>query len=210
MANEKIKKPFYKKWWVWLLVIFVIFVYASGGEEESNEQTLKPTSAESTKQEETKEETKEVKKEETKKEKKKEQKKQFTVGQEVRVGKLSYVVKDVEETKKISNVLGDKTTEGKFAILELTIKNHDKKARMADTSMFKVKTSDGTEYSADTELDMYVNDNGIGFFLEDINPNLSKTGKVVFELPGNAKKYNLEVSSGAGWSGGKYEQIKIK
>ena len=54
---------------------------------------------------------------------------------------------------------------------------------MADSNMFKIKTADGTEYSADPELDMYVNEGGIGFFLEDINPNLSKTGKVVFELP---------------------------
>lgn len=212
MASEKVKKPFYKKWWVWLLALFILFVYANSGEDEpSTEQTTKTTSAESAKKEEKAEATEaKAEKKEEKKTAKKEEKKQFTIGQEVKVGKLSYVVKGVNETKKISNILGDKTTDGKFAIIELTIKNYDKKARMADTSMFKVKTADGTEYSADAELDMYVNDEGIGFFLEDINPNISKTGKVVFELPADAKKYNLEVSSGAGWSGGKYKQIKIK
>jgi Domain of unknown function (DUF4352) len=199
--KEKIKKPFYKKWWVWVLAVIIVSAIASGGEEE----TAKPAST--TAKTETNSETTEKP---AKKEIKKEEKKQFTVGQEVKVGKFSYIVKGVEETNKISNVLGDKTTDGKFAIVELSVKNGDKKARMADSSMFKIKTADGTEYEADAELDMYVNDGGIGFFLEDINPNISKTGKVVFELPTEAKEYNLEVSSGAGWSGGKYEQIKLK
>ncbi|WP_374722582.1 hypothetical protein [Peribacillus tepidiphilus] len=36
MAKEKVKKPFYKKWWVWLLAIIIIAGAASGGEEESS------------------------------------------------------------------------------------------------------------------------------------------------------------------------------
>ncbi len=192
--KEKVKKPFYKKWWVWLLAVIIIGSIASGGGEEETAST------------EPKEEGSETSTEPAKKE----EKKQFTVGEEVKVGKISYTVKAVEETNKITNILGDKTTEGKYAIVELSIKNYDKEARMADSNMFKIKTADGTEYSADPELDMYVNEGGIGFFLEDINPNLSKTGKVVFELPTEATEYNLEVSSGFGWSGGEYEQIKLK
>lgn len=33
--QEKVKKPFYKKWWVWLLAIVVIGVAANGGDEEA-------------------------------------------------------------------------------------------------------------------------------------------------------------------------------
>ena len=33
--TEKVKKPFYKKWWVWLIAIFIIFAAAGGGGEES-------------------------------------------------------------------------------------------------------------------------------------------------------------------------------
>ncbi|MFD9626215.1 DUF4352 domain-containing protein [Peribacillus muralis] len=203
MSKEKkikVKKPFYKKWWVWVIAIIIIANIASGGDEEAAD-TAKETKAT---------ETTASPKEEKKTEPKKEAPKQHQVGDTVKVGKFEYLVKGLEETQKISNVLGDKTTEGKFAIVELSIKNLDKKARMADTTMFKIKTADGTEYDPDTELDMYVNEGGIGFFLEDINPNISKTGKVVFELPAEAKEYNIEVSSGAGWSGGKYEQIKLK
>ncbi|MGE7639621.1 DUF4352 domain-containing protein [Peribacillus frigoritolerans] len=200
MSKEKkikVKKPIYKRWWFWVLAVIVVISIANGGEEEtSTTETKSDTKATETTAK-------------PKEEKKAEAPKQHKVGDTVKVGKLEYTVKGVEETQKISNVLGDKTTSGKFVIVEMAIKNLDKKERMADSNMFKVK-SDGAEYGADAELDMYVNEGGIGFFLESINPNISKTGKVVFELPAEAKEYNIEVSSGAGWSGGEYEQIKLK
>lgn len=199
--SEKVKKPFYKKVWFWVIAIIVIIAAASSGGTET------PTSSETA----TPAESKDTSKETTKESKKEpEVAKQFAIGEEVKVGDLSYTVKTVEETDVIENILGNKTTEGKFVIIELTIKNHAKKARIADTNMFKIKTSDDSEYSADPMLDMYVNEDGLGFFLEDINPNLSKAGKVVFELPIEATEYNLEVSSGFGWSGGDYEKIKLK
>jgi hypothetical protein len=195
---EKVKKPLWKRWWVWVLGIIIIAGIAGGDEEEI---TTKEETA-------TKEEPQA--KEASTEPKKEEKKQEFTVGQEVKVGNLTYKVEGVQETNKITNILGDKTTSGKFAVVTLTIKNGDKKARMADSNMFKIKTADGTEYEADAELDIYVNEAGESFFLQDINPNISKTGKVVFELPTEATEYNLEVSSGFGWSSGEYEQIKLK
>jgi hypothetical protein len=201
LAKETVKKPFYKKWWVWVLAIIIIGGALGGGGEE-------PTETASTEpKEEVKAETTDTEKKE---EPKKEPKKAFAVGDEVTVGKITYTVNGVEETETISSVLGDKTTEGKFAIVDLAIKNGDKEARFIDGEMFRIKTADGTEYSSDVELDMYVNDGGVGFFLEEINPNLSKSGKIVFELPKEATEYSLQVSSGFGWSGGKYENIKLK
>ena len=37
MAKEKVKKPFYKKWWVWVLAIIIIGSIATSGEEEPTE-----------------------------------------------------------------------------------------------------------------------------------------------------------------------------
>jgi hypothetical protein len=194
--TEKVKKPLWKRWWVWLLGIIVIAVAAGGGEEDTATKEETATETASSKS------TEEPKKEEKKQE--------FTIGQEVKVGKLSYIVKGVEETNKLSSVLGEKTTEGKFAIVEVTVKNGDKKARIIDGEMFRILTADGTEYEPNAELDMYVNEGDIGFFLQEVNPNLSKTGKIVFELPADVTQYDLQVSSGLGWAGGEYETIKLK
>jgi hypothetical protein len=194
--TEKVKKPLWKRWWVWLLGIIVIAAAAGGGEEDTVTKEETATETASSKS------TEEPKKEEKKQE--------FTIGQEVKVGKLSYIVKGVEETNKLSSVLGEKTTEGKFAIVEVTVKNGDKKARIIDGEMFRILTADGTEYEPNAELDMYVNEGDIGFFLQEVNPNLSKTGKIVFELPADVTQYDLQVSSGFGWAGGEYETIKLK
>ncbi|WP_214851683.1 DUF4352 domain-containing protein [Exiguobacterium sp. s193] len=130
------------------------------------------------------------------------------VGDQVKVGKLTYTVNDVKQVATLSNVLGEKKTSGQFLVVDVTILNRDKEERFVDSEMFKVKVGD-TEYSADAELDSYANDGGLGFFLETINPNIEKQGKIVFELPKNANGYVLEVSSGFGWSGGESKQIKL-
>jgi hypothetical protein len=199
MSREQGKKPFYKKWWVWVLAILVI-----GGIANAGEDTASTTSTTSTDSGVGSDATSNASSE------KKETKKQYSIGDEVNVGKLSYIIKDVEEKKSLSSVLGNKTTEGKFVVVELTVKNNDNESRTADTNMFKIMTPDGKEFSADGTLDMYVNKAGDGFFLEQFNPHISRTGKVVFELPAEAEEYSLRVSSGLGWKGGEYEEIKLK
>lgn len=130
------------------------------------------------------------------------------VGDQVNVGKLTYTVNDVKQVATLSNALGEKKTSGQFLVVDVTILNRDKEERFVDSEMFKVKVDD-TEYSADAELGSYANEGGLGFFLETINPNIEKQGKIVFELPKNAKGYVLEVSSGFGWAGGESKQIKL-
>ncbi|HCD59228.1 MULTISPECIES: DUF4352 domain-containing protein [Exiguobacterium] len=135
-------------------------------------------------------------------------KKTYGINDQVKVGKLTYVVNDVKMVDSLSNVLGEKKTSGQFLVIGLTILNGDKEERFVDSNMFKVNVGD-TEYSADTELDLYANEDGMGFFLETINPNIEKTGNIVFELPKHVKNPMLEVSSGFGWAGGQSKEIQL-
>jgi len=135
-------------------------------------------------------------------------KKTYGINDKVKVGKLTYVVNDVKMVDTLSNVLGEKKTSGQFLVIGLTILNGDKEERFVDSNMFKVNVGD-TEYSADTELDLYANEDGMGFFLETINPNIEKTGNIVFELPKQVKNPKLEVSSGFGWAGGQSKEIQL-
>ena len=135
-------------------------------------------------------------------------KKTYGINDQVKVGKLTYVVNDVKMVDTLSNVLGEKKTSGQFLVIDLTILNGDKEERFVDSNMFKVNVGD-TEYSADTELDLYANEDGMGFFLETINPNIEKTGNIVFELPKQVKNPMLEVSSGFGWAGGQSKEIQL-
>lgn len=135
-------------------------------------------------------------------------KKTYGIKDQVKVGKLTYVANDVKMVDTLSNVLGEKKTSGQFLVIGLTILNGDKEERFVDSNMFKVNVGD-TEYSADTELDLYADEDGMGFFLETINPNIEKTGNIVFELPKQVKNPKLEVSSGFGWAGGQSKEIQL-
>lgn len=41
MKSGKMRKPFYKKWWVWLLAVIVIGIALGGGEEDGNDTAKK-------------------------------------------------------------------------------------------------------------------------------------------------------------------------
>ena len=168
-----------------LIVIIIVIAVAAGGSDESSESS-------------------EAKAEE------KAKTKAYKMNEPVKAGDLEFTVKSAEEVKDLKKQYMDtKTTEGKFMVVEVAVKNNDKEARLIDGEMFRLIGKDGTEYSSFTEGDMYVNNNDLGFFLQEVNPKMSKTGKVVFEVP-NEEGFKLQVSSGFGWSGGKYESIRLK
>jgi hypothetical protein len=133
--------------------------------------------------------------------------KTYKVGDAVPVDKFTYTVNKVSNKKKIGDEFMNKTTEGTFLVINVSIKNGDKEARMMDTSLFKLKDANGTEYDPFAEGDMYVNKDPL--FLSNVNPGLTKKANVVFELPTDAKGLQLEVSSGMGFSGGKTELINL-
>jgi len=186
--------------WAGIIVIGAVILGNLGDDEEQ----LAPEKKVEVEQEAVKSEAKPVKA----KAAAKPVKKTYGVNDQVKVGKLTYVANDVKMVDTLSNVLGEKKTSGQFLVIGLTILNGDKEERFVDSNMFKVNVGD-TEYSADTELDLYANEDGMGFFLETINPNIEKTGNIVFELPKQVKNPKLEVSSGFGWAGGQSKEIQL-
>ncbi|PEM08488.1 DUF4352 domain-containing protein [Bacillus wiedmannii] len=194
-----------KKFLKWFVIIFIGLVVVGSLLPDEEKADKKEDAAPKATETATKEEKP---KEEKKAEPKKEEKKEFAVGDDVTAGKFTYKVNSTESKKELKNILGNKTTDGQFLVVNLTVTNKDKKARIADGNMFKLKDASGAEYSTAAELDMYVNED-VGFFLKEINPNMNKTGNVVFEVPADAQGLTLEVSSGFGWSGGKSAAIKL-
>ena len=185
-----------------IAIVFGIFiaigVIGSMGSDEETSGTDTETTAE----------------EKTDKKDKKEEAKVYQIGDLVETGKLAYKVTNAEsksELKSDNEFIESATTTGQFILIDIEAFNNDKDARMIDSSMFKILDDQSREFnpSSDSEVMMVV-DGAMDFFLQDINPGLSKTGQLVFELPADAKSYSLQVSSGFGWSGGEYETIKLK
>ncbi|WP_235846919.1 DUF4352 domain-containing protein [Neobacillus soli] len=135
-------------------------------------------------------------------------KQNFDIGDKVSVGKLTYIVKDVFQQKKIDGPFDTLTTDEVFLVMTIHVSNNDKQPRYVDKSMFKLHDSQGRSFGPDTKADSYIN-NETAFFLKSINPGISTEAKIVFELPHNAKQLKLEVTSGFGLKGKESQLITI-
>ncbi len=206
MKREKIKKPMYKKWWVWLLAVVIIAAALGGGDDEQTTvdsgnkvvQEAADTPKEQPKEEvETADEVVEV-----------------GIGTPAMIAEVSFTVNSVEETKEISSgneFIENATTEGKYVIVEVTVKNEKKEALTINSSYFSLQTIEGVVYEPNTDgkvmMAMMDEDD---FFLQQVNPGLSKTGKVVFEV-GEDLDLNTAILKGqTGFWGTESVEISLK
>ena len=199
----KAKKPFFKKWWFWLIVVIVIAGAVGGG----NKDKTKKADTEKT----AKVETKESKAE--KSSPKKSEKQVFRIGQDVTVGKVVYRVDSKEVADTVGNEYLNSTAKGKFLVLNVTVTNNGDKAITVTDDFFKLYKGK-TEFKADTTATMYANQatNGdsAAFFLQELNPESTLSGKVVFDVSEdtiNDPSTQLQVQTGV-W-GTQTEKIKL-
>ncbi|WP_306210697.1 DUF4352 domain-containing protein [Actinoplanes sp. RD1] len=115
------------------------------------------------------------------------------LGDAVRDGKFEFKVSklDCSKTKVGSDLLGAKA-QGKFCQISLTIKNIGKEAQYFDGSSQKALDSKGTEYSNDTEAEIYANEDS-STFLNEINPGNSVKGKLIFDVPKSVELTKIEL-----------------
>ena len=171
----KAKKPIFKRWWFWLIIVIVIAGAVGGG----NKDKTKKADTEKT----AKVETKESKTE--KSSPKKSEKQVFGIGQDVTVGKVVYRVDGKEVADTVGNEYVNSTAKGKFLVLNVTVTNNGDKAITVTDDFFKLYKGK-TEFKADTTATMYANQatNGdsAAFFLQELNPESTLSGKVIFDV----------------------------
>lgn len=183
-VKGKIKKPFYKKVWFWVLAVIVVgaIVGGLGGEETATDADTKETT-----------ESTPAKEEPT-----------FKVGDVVTVGDMEYTVNGLEVSKSVGPSIMPTDAKGTFLIVDLTVKNNGNEAVMVDSSFFKLKEGDKS-FEADATGSMSANQGEDGnitnsFFLENLNPDIEMQGKIAFDISeeqANSTKTQLEVSTGA-------------
>lgn len=194
--SEKPKKPFYKKWWFWVIAIIIVAGIASGGGGGSDDQAKKSDGKAT--------ETASTPKEEPKKE----EKKLAGIGEPLKVGDVVFTVHGTSTASSVGGEFGQKA-QGTYLIVDVTVKNEGKKAITTDSSFFKLKVGD-TEYEADATADPFVNQNGGGFFLQQVNPGVENKGKIVFDVPADvASSKDLILNVQTGVFGTEQGQIKL-
>ncbi|EHJ56030.1 hypothetical protein HMPREF9318_01009 [Streptococcus urinalis FB127-CNA-2] len=181
------KKPFYKRiWFILLVAIILISVFANMGSSTStNKKTSNADSQSSSSSSSTKTSSESNKKT------------VYSVGQNVKVGDLEYVVNSKSTASNVGGEYG-KDASGVYLILNVTVKNNGKKAVTVDSNFFKLIKGE-TEYSSDSSAGAYANEDA-KFFLSEVNPGNNITGNVVFDVNQDVVENSdlqLQVQTGA-------------
>lgn len=208
MRKEKVRKPFYKKWWVWLLALVIIGAALGGGSEDAKDIVGNDTDATpivSAPKDELKEDPVEEPKNEVV---------EVGIGVPASIADVSFTVNSVEETNEIKSgnqFIDSAKTEGKFVIVDVTIKNDKKEAITINSSYFKLINVDGVEYDPNTDgAVMMAMMEEEDFFLQQVNPGLSKTGKVVFEVGSDLDLNTVVLRGQTGFWGTEQIEISLK
>ncbi len=102
---------------------------------------------------------------------------------------LAFTVLGVEKTKTLGNYYTQQTAQGIFHIVTVKIENKGNKTLSFDSSMAKIKDDQGREFerSIDGQTAKGLTQGKVDLFLQQIQPGLSVTGDIVFDLPDNIK-----------------------
>ena len=170
----KEKKPIYKRVWFWILAVIVV-VGIGGALGEEDEPANVGEKVEQSSQSEAKPEAKPEKKEE----KLVEEVKTYNISDEVNVGNVMYVVNGIETATNVGGEYGE-NSKGTYLIVSVSVTNNGSEALTVSDDFFVLK-NDGKEYKSDAVAAIYANDDS-SFFLESINPDLTMSGKIIFDV----------------------------
>jgi len=117
------------------------------------------------------------------------------IGDKVRDGKFEFVVTKLDCSKtKIGDQYLNTKAQGKFCIVSVTVTNISDEPQTFTGGDQKAYAGE-TEYSNDSEAELYLNDDN-ETFLEDVNPGNSVRGQLVFDVPKAVKLTSIELHDG--------------
>jgi hypothetical protein len=127
----------------------------------------------------------------------------------VQDGDLTFTVSNVTTAETLGNQFTSKDAQGTFYIVTLKIENKGNKTATFDSSMAKVLDDQGREFerSIEGQTAKGMAQGNVDLFLQQIQPSLSATGDLVFDLPADIKNPVLVVK---GSMFGKGAKIKLQ
>lgn len=118
----------------------------------------------------------------------------YGVGDALKVGDVTFKVNEIKSAQQVGNEFLNKKTDQQFYMINISVTNNGKETIQTDESFFKLKGS-GSTFEADSDATIYSNDDG-EFIYQDVNPGITSTGWVVFEVPADKKEFKLNVQTG--------------
>ncbi|RXZ05066.1 DUF4352 domain-containing protein [Klebsiella pneumoniae] len=172
-----------------------------GAYGNSSKDTEDTKTASTEPKQEAKQETKkdEPKKDEAKKEEPKKEEPKKELSKEGESSKVKIAVGSVESTDSVGGKYLSEKAQGVFKIVEVSITNNQKDAITVDANSFKLVDNQDREfkYSTQAQTAFDVGNGGKSdFFLKQLNPGLTQTGKIIFDVPAYAQGLVLKARGG--------------
>ena len=113
------------------------------------------------------------------------QEKVYGLNDVVQDEELAFTVTGVEKADTLGNQFTNKNAQGQFYIITVKIENKGNKTTTFDSSMAQVIDSQGREFerSIEGQTAKGMAQGNVDLFLQQIQPSLSVTGDLVFDLP---------------------------
>ena len=121
--------------------------------------------------------------------------KEYGLNEQVQDGDLAFTVTNVTTAKTLGNSFTQKNAQGTFYVVTLKIENKGNKTTTFDSSMGKVTDDKGREFerSIEGQTAKGMAQGNVDLFLQQIQPSLSVTGDLVFDLPSDIQNPMLVV-----------------
>jgi outer membrane biosynthesis protein TonB len=174
------------------LVLAMILIPTKDKEEKPKAKETTQQASTEVKEEPKKEEVK--KKEEPKKEEPKKE-----LSKEGESSKVKIAVGSVESIDSVGGEYLNEKAQGVFKVVEISITNNQKDAITVDANSFKLMDNQDREFTYSTQAQTaYDIGNGgkSDFFLKQLNPGLTQTGKIIFDVPADAQGLVLKARGG--------------
>ncbi len=105
----------------------------------------------------------------------------------------------VETKDTVGNDYVNEKAQGIFKVVEVSLTNNQKDAITIDANSFKLVDDKGREFTYSTEAQTALameNGGNMDFFLKKLNPGLTQTGKIVFDVPQDATGLTMKARGG--------------
>ena len=164
------------KIWYWIGSILAIYLIFAGCNSLFSTETTKETTSQNIEQQittETEDQTEKI----------------YTLNDEVKVDYLTYTIKKAETFTEMGSSVFNKKTNGKFIKIYIEVMNDAKETKDMFTPRFKIEDNQGRKFERLSDDMLYIADS-INFG-QQLQPGLSVSGAVVFELPKDSEGLKL-------------------
>ncbi len=121
------------------------------------------------------------------------------MGQPLAVGEVGWVVTDATRANQLrQEEFGEfgETKQGNFVIVDFQFTNNSTEAVTLDSVSLALIDSQGREFQTDTDTFGYIPQN-LDIFFEQVNPGVTKQGRVIFTVAPNASNLELRLGDAA-------------